>query len=85
MRSAITAEDLLTEAELAALLKVSKRKAGELRIANSWPHVRLGRSDIRYTDVQVQQIVTMMTVRVDRTAAAPLIEGQTKLSAARSA
>ena len=53
---------LTTEAELAAdVLRIPAAKAAELRRVKKWPHVRLGRFDVRYTDDQVAQIVAMQT------------------------
>jgi hypothetical protein len=82
---------LTTEAELADLFQLSAERAAELRRANSWPHVRLGRSDVRYTDAQIEQIVAMQSSAPRRAAVVPdplatvaPIKGQTQRSARRS-
>lgn len=76
---------LTTESQLAAdVLKLSEKRTAELRLKHQWPHVRLGRFDIRYTEAQVEQIVAMQTV-VAKAAPSPTakIPGQTARSASR--
>lgn len=74
---------LITEAELAAeILKLTPKKAAERRRAHKWPHVRLGRYDIRYTEAQVQEIVAMESVARGRSGVGS--HGQTTRSAQRA-
>jgi hypothetical protein len=78
--------NLMTEAELAAeTLKLDVEKVAELRRRQKWPHVRLGRFDVRYTDEQVAAIVAMQTVKPKTTKPATNLAGQTARSARRSA
>jgi len=77
-----------TEAQLAELLQVTPERAAELRRRHRWPHLRLGRFDIRYTDAQVEQIVELMTSKAAAERPAERVaslDGQTKRSARRSA
>lgn len=78
---------LTSEADLAAAFGLDEDKVAELRRSQHWPHVRLTRFDVRYTDAQIEQIVAMRTVaapkaRPEKSAA---ITGQTARSAKRSA
>lgn len=54
--------NLITDAELAETMSITVEKLHELRKRHGWPHVRLGRFEIRFTDVQVEQIVAAQTV-----------------------
>ena len=54
---------LTTEAALAEEFSLAPEKVAELRRRHQWPHVRLGRFDVRYTDEQVAAIVAMETVK----------------------
>lgn len=75
--------NLTTEAELADLFGIDAEKAADLRKRQSWPHVRLTRFDVRYTDEQIRQIVAARSVAGERT---PGLEaGLTRRSARRSA
>lgn len=76
---------LMTEAELAADFGIDEQKAAELRRKHDWPHVRLSRFDVRYTEEQVRQIVDSHSHRASAPAAAPTgpIAGQSAKSAAR--
>lgn len=76
----------LTEAQLASdILQIDVEKAARLRHKHKWPHVRLGRFDIRYTPAQVEQIAALMTVKAKAPAAEPrAIKGQTAASARRA-
>lgn len=77
---------LITEAELAVdVLRLnSESEAAELRRKHKWPHVRLGRFKVRYTEDQVAAIVAMQTTKPK---AEPVVSlsGQTKRSRGRSA
>lgn len=79
----MTGENLLTEEELAQRLRVSPRRAGDLRREHDWPHVKLGRR-VRYTEHQAKQIVALQTAKPapKKPTALP---GQTARSARRSA
>lgn len=79
--------NLTTEPQLAEQFGLTVEKVAELRRRHRWPHVRLGRFDIRYTDAQVEQIVAMHSEAPKRTSAIKGggIPGQTARSAARSA
>ena len=71
---------LTTEADLAEDFGLTPEKAAELRRHHQWPHVRLGRFDVRYTDEQVAAIVDMETVKTS--APKPVgLAGQTSRSA----
>lgn len=77
--------NLTTEAQLAAeILSLSETKVADLRRRHRWPHVRLGRFDVRYTDEQVAAIVAMETVKPKAETKVGLA-GQTARSARRSA
>lgn len=75
--------NLTTEADLATQFGISEAKAAELRKKKGWPHVRLTRFDVRYTDAQVEQIVAQQTVTAKK-AATVAVAGQTSRSASRS-
>lgn len=75
--------NLHTERELADKFGLTESKAAELRRRHHWPHLRLGRFNIRYTDEQVAAIVAMETVKTP--ASKPTgIAGQTSRSARRA-
>lgn len=79
---------LTTEKDLAErVLQIPVEKAAELRRRHRWPHVRIGRFDVRYTDEQVVQIVEMHTAVSEpvKKTSTPTITGQTARSARRSA
>lgn len=75
---------LITEAALAEDFGLTPEKIAELRRRHQWPHVRLGRFDVRYTAEQVAAIVAMETVKPAPIKAAGL-SGQTSRSARRPA
>lgn len=75
---------LTTEADLAEGFGLTPEKVAELRRRHKWPHVRLGRFDVRYTDEQVAAIIAQETVKPQK-AAVSGISGQTSRSARRSA
>lgn len=74
---------LTTEAALAEDFGLTPEKVAELRRRHQWPHVRLGRFDVRYTDEQVAAIVAMQTVKPAAVKSAG-ISGQTPRSARRA-
>lgn len=79
---------LLTPAQLGDLLGgLTAADVDRLRQKHKWPHVRLGRFEVRFTEAQVDAIVASHTVKPDTKAAAPAaaIPGQTSRSAKRSA
>lgn len=76
--------NLTTEADLAAGWGLPTDKVAALRRKHHWPHVRLGRFDIRYTDDQVADIVRLHSERVATPSSPDLkVTGQTARSAAR--
>ena len=76
--------NLTTEAQLAEQFGIPVEKVSELRRKHRWPHVRLSRFDVRYTDVQVEQIVAMHSeAPKSKVTRAPGVPGQTARSAAR--
>lgn len=75
--------NLTTEAELADLFGIDAEKAADLRKRQSWPHVRLTRFDVRYTDEQIRQIIAARTVAGERVTG--IDAGLTRRSAKRSA
>lgn len=73
---------LITEGELAERLRIDAARAAELRRSRNWPHVRLSRFDVRYTEAQVEQVLQIQTVAGKPK---PTATGQTAASARRSA
>ena len=67
------------------MLEIPIARAQKLRRAHLWPHVRLGRYDIRYTDAQIEQVVAIESVTHKKRGAKKAATGQTPLSAARGA
>lgn len=53
---------LTTEEELAEMFGLEVDKLRVLRVRQSWPHVRLTRFDVRFTEAQIEQIVKARTV-----------------------
>lgn len=79
---------LLTPEDLAAEFGIDVDKLHDLRKRRNWPHVRLGRFDIRFTEEQARQIIAAHTVSVSSEAdRASKAEGAglTQRSAKRSA
>jgi hypothetical protein len=78
--------NLRTETDLAEFLAIEPTKAAELRRRHNWPHIRLGRFDVRYTDAQVEQVLAIESVTPKRSdTEAALANGQSKRSAAKRA
>lgn len=75
---------LTTEDELADDFRMSVERLRELRKRYRWPHVRLGRFEVRFTEAQVEQIVAQRTTKPTE-ASRTAVPGQTKRSAGRSA
>lgn len=53
---------LLTDVELAERLSIDVKKLHVLRNRHGWPHVKLGRNDVRFTEQQAEQIIASRTV-----------------------
>lgn len=75
---------LTSETELADQFGLKADKVAELRKKQQWPHVRLTRFDVRYTDAQIEQIIAMRTVTAPKPGKAVQVAGQTSRSAARA-
>lgn len=75
--------NLTTEAQLAEQFGIRPEKAAELRKRKSWPHVRLTRFDVRYTDAQIERILEMQTPAPVSAVKAAAVSGQTERSANR--
>lgn len=78
----MSADDLLTPADLAEKVKATPERIVRLCRERGWPHVRMGRA-VRFTPEQYAQIVAMQTVAPKVKVATPT--GQTAKSARRSA
>lgn len=76
---------LITEAQLADLLTLPIERVAEMRRREAWPHIRLGRFDVRYTDRQIEQIIALHTIEAtpSQVVARRLQRGQTARSVAR--
>lgn len=66
---------LTTDAELAEHFGIEVDELHDLRKRQGWPHVRLSRFVVRFTDAQVAQIVAMRSVE-----GAKSIAGETGLT-----
>jgi hypothetical protein len=77
---------LTSEAELAEAFGMPIEKLRDLRQRKHWPHVRLSRFDIRFTDAQVAEIVASHTVKPAGATTDEVARktGLTKRSAARA-
>lgn len=53
---------LITEPELAERLLIDSEKVAKLRRTRKWPHVRITRFEVRYTEAQVEQIIASLEV-----------------------
>ena len=79
---------LTTAEDLAEQFGLTLRRFHEMRRLYSWPSVRFGKNEFRFTDAQVEQIVAMQSSAPKKVKAAPaktVIDGQTQRSARRSA
>lgn len=74
--------NLTTDTDLAAQFDLDLERFHVLRKRHNWPHVRLGRFDIRFTDAQIAQIVASHSVTPSKSAAGDT--GLTQRSAARA-
>jgi hypothetical protein len=54
--------NLTRESDLAARWDLDVEQFRILRRRHGWSHVKLSRQDIRYTDAQIEHIVSRMTV-----------------------
>jgi hypothetical protein len=61
--------NLTTAADLADQLGIDEAKLHELRLRKRWPHLKLGRSDVRFTDAQIEEILAIQSARPGVTAA----------------
>lgn len=75
---------LTTDTQLAEQFGLTVDKLHDLRKRHGWPHVRLSRFDVRFTDEQIQQIVASRSVAATKTFKG-LAAGLTSRSARRSA
>lgn len=77
--------DLITEPELTERLRLDDpAKVAKMRRAKKWPHVRVSRFDIRYTEAQVEQIIASLEVGQTPTRVAKGTFGQTAASVRRA-
>ena len=79
----MSAGDLTTAAELAERWGMSEEQFHEKRRRQGWPHVALGRFNIRFTDAQIEQIIAMRTKAPAKTVGTK-VDGQTDRSKSRS-
>lgn len=76
--------NLITEAQLADEFGVTVEKVREWRKRHNWPHVRLGRFEVRFTESQVEQIVAMHSQAPKKAESVTVeVAGQTARSASR--
>lgn len=75
---------LVTAEQLAARFQIPVDQLHRLRVRYSWPCVKLGRSDVRFTEGQVAEILELHTERPKPPSAAVVpgaVPGQTARSA----
>lgn len=53
--------NVVTLAELAESFKISETEAEALRRRHRWPHLKIGRKNVRFTDAQVAAIIAQHT------------------------
>jgi hypothetical protein len=58
--------NLTTDTDLAEKFDLDLERFHVLRKRHNWPHVRLGRFDIRFTEDQIEQIVASHSVAPKR-------------------
>ena len=75
---------LITDIELAERFGIAVKKLHDLRRARNWPCTRLGRFDIRFTELQVEQIIAIQSESMRR-GSGGRVTGQTAGSKKRSA
>lgn len=73
---------LVTLAELANDLQIPETEAESLRRRHRWPHVKVGRRNIRFTETQVAAIIRQHTVDAAPVTTGSLTDGQTARSKA---
>ena len=73
-----------TPADLAEILSVTEEQVLEYRRRYGWPSFKAGKA-IRFSQADVEQIIAKHAVTPTTPEAAPILGGQTKRSAARSA
>lgn len=77
---------LVSDQDLAKQFDISVSKLHDLRKKHQWPHVRLGRFEIRFTEQQVETIVRSMSVApTPKQQSAAREAGLTERSARRTA
>ena len=54
--------ELITEADLARILRLNLERTADLRRREEWPHIKIGRA-YRYTPEQVEHIIRSHIVR----------------------
>lgn len=74
---------LYTLTNLADDLQISETEAETLRRRHRWPHVKVGRRNVRFTETQVAAIIAQHTVD-SPSVAAPFSSGQTARSQRRA-
>ena len=67
----MSAPALTTEADLAERFGIGPEEAATLRQKQKWPHVRLSRFKVRYTDEQIEQIIAARSVSPTSRARSP--------------
>lgn len=76
--------NLISDTDLAERFRIDVAKLHELRKRHHWPHVKLGRFEVRFTEAQVEQIVERHAVTpAEPVTFAQVVAGQTKRSAGR--
>jgi hypothetical protein len=75
---------LLTDVALAERLAIDVAKLHVLRRRHGWPHVKLSRSDIRFTEEQAEQIIALRTVAPRKAKESAPSNGLTRRSARAS-
>lgn len=76
---------LYTLTELAEDLQIPEIEAEALRRRHRWPHVKVGRRNVRFTETQVAAIIAQHTVSSIPQRPTAIDNGQTARSAKRSA
>lgn len=51
---------LLTDVVLAERLAIDVAKLHRLRVRHGWPHVKISRYDVRFTEQQAEQIIASL-------------------------
>lgn len=75
---------LHTLADLAGYLQIDESEAESLRRRHHWPHVKVGRKNVRFTETQVAAIVAQHTVGAPGPKVEAVVGGQTSRSKSRA-